>query len=364
MFDLTIQVDTVATHVAVQPGLLQRLGALLRAARKERSPAQVVVVSDRRVAKLFMDDARTALEHEGWTPLEHVIEPGEASKSLDVAGRLFDHLARARVRREAVILALGGGVVSDLAGFVAATWMRGIDFAICPTTVEAAVDASIGGKTAVNIAAGKNLVGVFHQPILVATDPLCLSTLDPRDVRAGLAESVKHALITSEDFLEWHEHHAAALTSLDPASMTELILRNVRIKADVVERDPRERTDVRIMLNFGHTLGHAIETCCDYSLRHGECVALGMLAACRLSSALGMLEGRVAQRLEHLLATLGLPTTLTTPIDTDRIMAATRSDKKARGRTERYVLLSAIGQPVVRENVPDDAIRAAYESLL
>ena len=337
---------------------------MLLAVVRNAPPTHVALITDESVGVLYAPALLESLQQAGFRTAEHRIIPGEASKTLAVAGELYDYLARHNVGRDGLILALGGGVVSDLAGFVAATWMRGVRFAICPTTLEADVDASIGGKTAVNIPAGKNLVGAFHHPELVAIDPTCLDSLDRRDVRAGLAESVKHAMISSEAFLSWQEANAEAILSLDPGLMAELILRNVEIKATVVERDAREQTGARIMLNFGHTIGHAIEACCGFALRHGECVSLGMLAACRLSADTGPLEHAVTARLESLLSRLGLPMTLADPIETDRIVSTIRNDKKVRGGTERYVLLGGIGKPIVRDDVPESAVRRAYESLL
>jgi len=253
--------------------------------------------------------------------------------------------------------------VSDLAGFVAATWLRGVRFAICPTTLEADVDASIGGKTAVNIDAGKNLVGAFHQPVLVAVDPDCLKTLDPRDVRAGMAESIKHALLFSEEFLSWHEKHGDAILALEPGTIAELIGRNVRFKADVVREDTLEQAGRRMLLNFGHTVGHAIESCCGYAYRHGECVALGMLAACRLSHSLGLLGARDVDRVQTLLDRFGLPTVLAESVDWRRIITRLRNDKKVRAGKVRLVLLEGIAQPVIRADVPEKALRQAYDSL-
>ena len=233
-----------------------------------------------------------------------------------------------------------------------------------PTSREADSDASMGGKPASNVPGGKNLVGAFHQPMLVVVDPACLDTLDPRDVRAGMAESIKHALISSETVLQWHEANADAILTLERATIRELILRNLRVKADIVSGDAHERTGRRILLNFGHTIGHAIEACCGFALRHGECVALGMLAVQRLSHSLGILDAAIVERTERLLDRFSLPTTLVEPIDVETILSTMRYDKKVRGGTSRFVLLEAVGKPIVRADVPEDQVRKAYESLL
>lgn len=364
MFELTVIQGSKSTLVRVEAGLLSGIGTLIRRLSVRDSGSSCAVVSDRTVAGLFVQLVRRSLAEAGLTVRVFEIEPGEASKSLGVAAEVYDFLAAAGVGRDGVVMALGGGVVSDLAGFAAGTWMRGVPFVICPTTMEADVDAAIGGKTAVNTAAGKNLVGVFHQPILVAVDPNCLATLPARDVRAGLAESVKHAVVFSPEFLAWHENRVDDILRLEPAALSELIERNIRMKGDVVSRDPEERSGERMLLNFGHTLGHAIEACAKFSLRHGECVGLGMIAACRLSQRLGLLDAAVVERVTDLLARVGLPTRLEQAITTDRIMETIGSDKKRRGGKVRFVLIEDIGRTVIRDDIAPTIVREVYESLL
>jgi len=364
MFDFNIDLGRRRSRVAVELDIISRIGSVLRECDSGAAFGQVGLITDSRVGPLYGDVVQESLRAAGFEPFVHTVPAGESSKTLAVAQTLYQELADHRVGRDGILIALGGGVVSDLTGFVAGTWMRGIPFAILPTTLEADVDASIGGKTAVNLAAGKNLVGVFHQPFLVAIDPRCLSTLDTRDVRAGLAESIKHALITSEEFLAWHEDRVDAILSLDEATMTELIRTNVQIKGGIVERDALEQTHTRMLLNFGHTIGHAIEACGDYSLRHGECVALGMLAACRLSVEVGLLAAADAERVEALLERFGLPTVMPTPIEAGQITESIRYDKKVRGGKAQFVVLEGVGQPVVRDDIPEALVTEAYESLL
>ena len=352
------------TKLTVETDILGVIGERLRTCCGAMSASSVVVVTDHQVGELYAERVLDSLRGAGFVVGEFRIDAGEASKSLEVAASIYQYLAVRELDRDGVIVALGGGVVSDLAGFVAATWMRGVRFAICPTTVEACVDAAIGGKTAVNIPAAKNLVGAFHQPILVAIDPSCLLTLSPRDVRSGLAESVKHGVVLDPSFLDWHEQHVESIVRLDSATLTELIRWNIRLKSGIVLEDAEERLDRRILLNFGHTIGHAIETCSGSTLRHGECVSLGMVAVCRLSCSLGLLAVADAQRVESILSRFELPTRLADSIESDRIMAAIRKDKKVRGGVPRLVLLERIGRPVVRGDVPEEAIREAYESLL
>jgi 3-dehydroquinate synthase len=361
MFDLSINLPGEASQVLVESRVRDRIGQVLA---EIVSPGRVCLVTDSRVGPLYADPLEASLGSAGFDVVGHTVPEGEASKSLDEAGRLYESLARQELGRDGLLVALGGGVVSDLTGFVAATWLRGVDFAICPTTLEADVDAAIGGKTGINLPAGKNLVGSFHQPRLIAVDPDCLATLDPRDVRAGLAESVKHGLVFSEAFLGWHEENVDAILGLDAEVIRSLILRNIRIKAGVVESDARERTGRRILLNFGHTIGHAVERCAGYRYRHGECVALGMMAACRLSAARGLLDAAAVERVERLLASLGLPCALRDPPPLDDILGCIRKDKKAVSARVRFVLLEGVGRPVVCDDVSDEEIRAAYDSLI
>ncbi len=364
MDDFQIKTGPGTTVVSVRVDILDSVGETLRHHAELDRIERVLLVSDRRVAGLYGSRVLESMRRGGFRTHEFLIEPGEASKSLAVAGEMFEALARHQVGRDGLVLALGGGVVSDLAGFVAATWMRGVRFAICPTTLEADVDASIGGKTGVNIAERKNLVGAFHTPTVVAIDPLCLRTLPARDVRAGLAESIKHALIASPERFDWHEHHADNIMALDDSLTTELIEFNLRIKGEIVERDAFERSGVRVLLNFGHTVGHAIESCAGYALRHGECVGLGMLVACRISCAMGLLNGSEVDRVLTLLRRFELPTQLDQPVATDDVLARIRNDKKCVGGRAQFVLLEAIGKPIVRDDVSDNVIREAYESLL
>ncbi len=322
-----------------------------------------MVVTDEHVGPLYADAVGRSLAAAGFNVERHVIRPGDQSKALVTASQLYDRLAAGRYGRDSTLLALGGGVVSDLTGFVAATWMRGTGFAVCPTSLEGAIDASIGGKTAVNHPAGKNLIGVFYQPRVVVIDPHCLGTLPRRDLVAGLAESVKHAVIRDPDFLEWHRRQREAILQLEPQTLETLIERNVRIKADVVAPDERERTGLRAILNFGHTVGHAIEAGSDYERRHGECVALGMVVACRLSVRMGLLDADDEQTVVAALAELGLPTALGSAGDTRRLMDYVARDKKATGRRVRYVLLEGLGRPVMRDDVPDEAVVEVLHSL-
>lgn len=356
-----IQFPRAETLVTVEIDALATLGGTLA---EQIQPTKVLLVSDETVAPLYADSALAGLHASGFDVELAAVPAGDASKSLVQAAQLYDRLGHFQVARDGLVLALGGGMVSDLAGFVAATWMRGIAFAICPTTLEAAVDASIGGKTAVNHGAGKNLIGAFHQPTMVHIDPLCLRTLGPRDLVAGMAESIKHAAIADESFLAWHEQHSDAILGREPEVLVELIERNVRIKADVVSRDEREQTSIRAALNFGHTIGHAIEAARGYDLRHGECVALGMVAACRIGVALGLLDAASGERVICAIDAFGLPVRLANAPPQDELWSYMARDKKIAAGRVRFTLLDGLGKTVLRDDVPERVVLDAYESLI
>ncbi|WP_235893590.1 3-dehydroquinate synthase [Cognatilysobacter lacus] len=292
----------------------------------------------------------------------HCMPPGEAEKTLGRWQEAVAALAKLGATRDATVVALGGGVVGDLAGFAAATWMRGIDVVQVPTTLLAMVDSSVGGKTGVDLPAGKNLVGAFHPPAAVIADTAALSTLPARELRAGLAEVVKYGAIFDATFLDWLDDRAEALLAGDPEATAEAVLRSCRYKADVVARDPFERGD-RALLNFGHTFGHAIETEQGYTgatggLVHGEAVAVGMVLAARLSTALGRAAQADADRLLALLQRFGLPTRVPAGLDPSALLARMRLDKKADAAGLRFVLWDGAGRGVIVRDVPESAVMA------
>ncbi|MCC6562374.1 MAG: 3-dehydroquinate synthase [Xanthomonadales bacterium] len=314
----------------------------------------VLIVSNEVVAPLALERVRSALA--GLAVSSLVLPDGEVHKSLVSADRLFTALAKSGASRDATVIALGGGVVGDLAGFAAALWMRGVALVQIPTTLLAMVDSSVGGKTAVNLSQGKNLVGAFHQPRAVLIDPLVLATLPKRELRAGLAEVVKYGAIGDGAFFGWLEHHAEALLMLRPDSTAEAIERSVRHKAGVVARDEREDGE-RALLNFGHTFGHAIEALGAYrGLNHGEAVAVGMILAAELSARIGMATSTDFNRLNDLLARLGLPTRIPPGQAASQLLDAMRLDKKALSGELRLVLWRGIGQAELVASVPEATI--------
>lgn len=271
--------------------------------------------------------------------------PGETSKTREQWNRLTDELLDRGHRRDSVVIAIGGGVVGDLAGFVAATYMRGIPIIHVPTTLVAMVDSSIGGKTGVDTEAGKNLVGAFHQPTAIVTDPRCLLTLPDEDLRAGLGEAVKHAVLADAEYFDWLERHAAAILDRDLEVLTRLVHDSVRIKADVVERDERDEGR-RAHLNLGHTVAHALEHASAYRISHGAAVALGVVAEAYIAEELGLVDSGVPERIEALLTRLG-PTTTTdaAALSSERVIAAMGYDKKSStaGEALHFALPTNVG---------------------
>lgn len=321
--------------------------------------APLVAITNDTVGPLYLDTLRQALD--GADLRELVLADGEAAKNLDNWARITDFLASQRIGRDSCILALGGGVIGDISGFAAATWMRGIDFVQFPTTLLAQVDASVGGKTAINIAAGKNLVGAFHQPRAVIADIDTLATLPGREYRAGLAEVVKYGAIMDAAFLDRLESVTDALLGADAGLLEEVVAASVRYKADIVARDERE-SGPRALLNFGHSFAHALEALTQYSrFLHGEAVSIGMVIATRLSELRGLCPAGTSQRLHDLLVGLRLPVTVPGDIDTADMLEAMRLDKKNRAGRRRLVLLEKPGRATIDEASTDDIIRQAIE---
>ena len=319
-----------------------------------------LVISNSTVAPLYLDRVAQGLEGLHWSSF--LLDDGEAHKTFANVGRVLEALGQLGATRDACVIALGGGVVGDLAGFSAACWMRGIDFIQMPTTLLAMVDSSVGGKTGVNLPAGKNLVGAFHQPRAVVADIDTLATLPQREYRAGLAEVIKGAAIGDPDFFTWLEQHADALAERDDATLIEAIARKVRYKAGVVARDETEQGE-RALLNLGHTFGHALETAGKYTtLLHGEGVAVGMLLAAQLSERLGMSEAADTARLHRLLAKTGLPTAIPPGMDPQQLLALMRLDKKNTAGTLRLILWHGVGRAEIVSGVSEADVLAVLHA--
>ena len=357
---LAVSLSDSAYDVVVGDNLLARAGALLAPVIPQK---RAVVVTDTTVAALHLPTLLAGLAQTGIAVQQVVVPPGEASKSMATYTQVVDGLLEAGVERRTTVIALGGGVVGDLAGFAAATTLRGLPFVQAPTTLLAQVDSSVGGKTGINTPQGKNLVGAFHQPRLVLADTGTLGTLAGRELRAGYAEVVKAGLIGDAAFFDWCEANGAALTAGDRDVQAEAILRACAFKAAVVGDDEREErpADGRALLNLGHTFGHALEAEVGYGggLLHGEAVAVGLGLAFRLSAQLGLCAPGDAARVADHLNAVGLPSEpgmLNRRFSATRLIAHMRRDKKMRDGTLHFVLARGIGQAFTSADVPADAV--------
>ncbi len=356
----TVHVDLAerSYDVIVDAGILGRVGDLI--CQAGLAGWRAAVISDETVVRLHGATLMASLEAAGFHPTLHTVPAGESSKSMPHAENLCREMIRAGHDRKSMVVALGGGVVGDLAGFVAAIFFRGLPFVQIPTTIVAQVDSSVGGKTGVNVAEGKNLLGCFHQPRLVLVDPETLRTLPDREFREGFAEAIKHAAIRDAAMLD-------DLAALDPASREvpeDLIARNIAIKARVVEADEHETSGIRALLNFGHTIGHGIEAAVPYGeLLHGEAIALGMRAALFLSEHRAGLAPEVSVKILGLLEKFRLPLVLPEKITTDAVMEKLSRDKKFASGSIRFVVLDAAGSARVTDTVTADDLRISIGRL-
>ncbi len=339
--------------ILIRDGLLGRLPELLRPLKLG---GRCAIITDTTVAPLFAAAARDALAAADWCVSVHTVPAGERSKSLAVAGKLYEELAGARLNRRSFVLALGGGVVGDLAGFIAATFLRGVDFVQVPTTLLAMVDSSVGGKVAIDLPQGKNLVGAFYQPRIVVADTATLASLPEREFRAGVAEVIKYGVIYDAALFADLERELPALMAKDAGVLSRVIARCCEIKAEVVSQDERE-SGLREILNFGHTIGHGIEAVTEYGrYLHGEALAIGMVAAARLSQKHGGLAEADADRIETLLRRAGFD--LQPPaVPFEQLLSAMRSDKKARDGGLRFVLARRMGGVFASEAVSESDIK-------
>ncbi len=340
--------------IHIGDGLLARVGGALRATGAPEG-GRVAVVSNPVVAPLYGIKVEDSLRSAGFQPFACSIPDGEQHKTLATVAALYDRFLDGNLDRSGAVLSLGGGVTGDVAGFAAASFMRGVRFAQIPTTLLAMVDASVGAKTGVDLPQGKNLVGAFKQPAMVLIDPAVLATLDAAEIRSGLAETIKHGVIGAPDLFAELEANPRS-----PISTAQLA-RALRVKIDVVEEDPFEQGR-RAVLNLGHTVGHALERLSGFSLRHGEAVGIGMAAAARIAVESGWAEPALADRIEAALAAWELPVRCP-PFDADEIWAAMAHDKKKRGRGLRWVLPRAIGEVEITGDVPPGAVKSVLRKL-
>lgn len=351
MHGLNVPLGTRSYPVLIGRGLLGRPEVLA----PYLAGRQVLVVTNEVVAPLWLKPLRAALADRELAV--EMLPDGEEYKTLDTLATIFDALAANNFHRDATIVALGGGVVGDIGGFAAACWQRGIDFVQCPTTLLAQVDAAVGGKTAVNIPAGKNLVGAFHQPNAVIADIATLGTLGRKEFCAGLGEVAKYGLGLDAGLFEWLEDNLEAVLDQEPEALERVVYWCCALKATIVSEDEREAGQ-RALLNLGHTFGHAIEAAAAFGAwLHGEAVAAGLVMAAELATRLGMLDREVVGRLETLLRAAGLPTR-PPPVGGSRLKALMAIDKKIAGGKQRFVLPEGLGSSRVVADVPEDELDA------
>ena len=361
MRQIEVGLGARAYRVLIGPGLLRQAGERLRPMLKH---ARTAVVTDETVAALHGQALASSLEAAGIAAPMVVLEPGEQTKSFDGLADLSGRLLDLGLDRGDVIVAFGGGVVGDLAGFAAAIYKRGIGFIQIPTTLLAQVDSSVGGKTAIDAAQGKNLIGAFHQPRLVLADLDVLATLPGRQMRAGYAEVLKYGLLGDFEFFEWLEAHGGKALSLQPDALGRAVARSVEMKAQIVAEDETETSGRRALLNLGHTFGHALEAETGFgeALLHGEGVALGCAMAFRFSARLGLCPGQDAARAASAIAAAGLPTRMADltagPFPADILVRHMAQDKKAEGGKLTFILARGLGHAFVAKGVDAAAVRA------
>ena len=348
MDTLYVELASRRYPILIDAGLLEDPASFAALAARD-----ILIVSNTTVAPLYLRALRAGLGARRC--LEVILPDGEAHKTLANAARVLDVLIANRFGRDCAVLALGGGVVGDLAGFVAACYQRGVAFVQVPTTLLAQVDSAVGGKTAVNHPGGKNLIGAFHQPQLVLSDTSVLATLPGRELRAGLAEVIKYGLICDAALFAWLEAHLEALLARDPSALAHVIRRSCEIKAAIVGRDEREHGE-RALLNLGHTFGHAAESATSYTAwLHGEAVGAGLVMAAAMSRECGLLEPRDAERVRRLVELTGLPSRVD-PLTPQVMLEHMRIDKKVLGGKLRLVLLRRIGEAFLSADYPPDAL--------
>lgn len=356
---VNVPLGTRSYQIKIGSGLLRDLG---RHCADLKLGHRCAVISDKNVAPRFAKTVQASLQKAGFDPVLITVSAGETAKRIKVVEQCYDALAKHRLERKSFIVALGGGVVGDLAGFVAATYLRGVAFVQVPTTLLSQVDSSVGGKVGVNLKAGKNLVGAFHQPRLVLCDLDTLRTLPMREFRAGLAEVIKYGIIYDAPLFVRLERELPKLLKREPKTLTEVIARCCEIKAEVVGQDETE-TGLRAILNFGHTIGHAIENISGYGkYLHGEAISIGQVAAAVISAVMLRLGKDEANRISTIFRRAGLPTTMSlSAAQRKKLLAAMRLDKKVSAGEVKFVLAEKIGKVVWGQSVPESMIQLAFD---
>ena len=353
---LKVNLGERSYSILIGRGLIRSAGSLVR--RVSNAP-KVCVVTNSAVEKFYGPALSSSLKKAGFQVVTSRLPDGERFKTLGNIEKIYETLFKAGFDRSDAVLALGGGVVGDMAGFAASTYMRGIDFIQFPTTLLAQVDSSVGGKTGVDFMGGKNMIGAFYQPRLVVCDLDTLGTLPKREHLCGLAETLKYGVIKNGPFFAWLEKSVVPLLAKDPGALGKIVLESCRVKAGIVENDEKESGE-RAILNFGHTFGHGIETALDFKkMKHGEAVAVGMVMAARLSRSLGLLEAGSEKRIERLVSAFGLPVSPPAGISAKDVVAGMEHDKKTLSGKRRFVVVDKIGRAFVRGDVPKEAVLSA-----
>ncbi len=346
MRKVKVELGANSYEIYVGSGLLAQTGRWLR---ENGLSGRLVIITDPRAKKLYGNALNQSLTKDGFSVTTLLVPEGEEQKSLETAGRLYHELTNCYAERTTPILALGGGVIGDLAGFVAATYLRGVPLIQIPTTLLAQVDSSIGGKVAVDHGQLKNKIGAFYQPRLVISDIDTLKTLPSSELANGLAEVIKSAAIRNKKFFAFLETNLDRIKSLDESTLEETVFQTARIKAGVVAKDERD-VGLRNILNYGHTIGHAVETISDFKVKHGKAIAIGMLAAARISHKMGILDKNELGRLKGIIEKAGLPTEMP-DLEIEKIIQAMKHDKKVLRGKIRFVLLKSIGSAFITDEV-------------
>lgn len=324
---------------------------------------KALIVTDDNVSPLYLIPVKSAAEASFSEVISFVVPAGEENKNLDHVRDILLKLIENRFDRKDLLIALGGGVIGDMAGFASAVYLRGIRFIQLPTTLLSQTDSSIGGKTGVDLNNYKNMVGAFHQPALVYMNVSFLKSLPKRQIASGMAEILKHGLIMDNDYYEWLINHFSEINELDPSVLIKMIRRSSEIKARVVEEDPTEK-GLRAILNFGHTIGHAIEKYMDFKLLHGECVALGMIAASYISYMRGNIDTEEFYEIRDMFLPFNLPLTLPDNAEAEEILSLTKLDKKMDKGSIRFILLEKVGKAVIDTSVTDEEMLSAIKELI
>ncbi len=358
MSNITVDLPQDSYAIAIAPDSLKQLGSQMKELNLGN---KVLVISSPEIFSYYGESCLNSLQDAGFEAYTHLIPAGESHKTLESIQRVYDTAQANHLERSSTFVALGGGVIGDMTGFSAATWLRGVNFVQVPTTLLAIVDASVGGKTGVNHPQGKNLIGAFYQPKLVAIDPNLLKTLPLREFRAGMAEVIKYGVIWDQDLFTKLEH-CDRLDSLDDVGdeLLEIIItRSCQAKAEVVSQDEKE-AGLRAILNYGHTIGHAIESLTHYQqFVHGEAVAIGMVAAGKIAVAMGLWTQEEADRQDALIAKAGLPTEIPPELALEAILETIKSDKKVTAGKVRFILPMAIGKVIITDQVTPEIITKA-----